>query len=69
MIWLRPKISKQFDITIWINRLLLFKIFLKSLFVDTNIVPDLLAHRMPYYTGVAKLFSLADRKERKLFVI
>ncbi|HOU96506.1 MAG TPA: hypothetical protein PLN06_07775 [Bacteroidales bacterium] len=42
---------------------------MKSLFVDTNIVPDLLAHRMPYYTEVAKLFSLADRKERKLFVI
>ncbi len=41
---------------------------MKSLFVDTNIVLDLLAHRMPYYTDAAKLFSLADRKEIKLSV-
>ena len=41
---------------------------MKSLFVDTNIVPDLLAHRMPYYTDAAKLLSLADRKEIKLSV-
>ena len=35
---------------------------MKSIFLDTNIVLDLLAHRMPFYTEAAKLFSLADKK-------
>jgi len=36
---------------------------MKSIFLDTNIVLDLLAHRMPFYTEAAKLFSLADKKK------
>jgi len=35
---------------------------MKQLFIDTNIVIDLLAHRDPFYTEAAELFSLADRK-------
>lgn len=41
---------------------------MKSLFLDTNIVLDLLAHRMPFYTEAAKLFSLADKKKIKLSI-
>jgi len=41
---------------------------MKSLFLDTNIVIDLLAHRMPFYTEAAKLFSLADKKKIKLSI-
>jgi len=41
---------------------------MKSIFIDTNIVLDLLAHRMPFYTEVAKLFSLADKKKIVLSV-
>lgn len=41
---------------------------MKSIFLDTNIVLDLLAHRMPYYTAAAKIFSLADKKEIKLSI-
>jgi predicted nucleic acid-binding protein len=40
----------------------------KSIFLDTNIVLDLLAHRMPFYTEAAKLFSLADKKKIKLSI-
>jgi predicted nucleic acid-binding protein len=36
---------------------------MKRLFLDTNIVLDLLAQRMPFYTEAAELFSLADRKK------
>jgi len=36
---------------------------MKSIFLDTNIVLDLLAHRMPFYTEAAKLLSLADKKK------
>jgi len=36
---------------------------MKSIFLDTNIVLDLLAHRMPFYTEAAQLFSLADKKK------
>ena len=36
---------------------------MKKLFLDTNIVLDLLANRIPYYTAAAKLFSLADKKK------
>ena len=41
---------------------------MKRIFLDTNIVLDILAHRMPYYTEAAKLFSLADKKKIKLSV-
>jgi predicted nucleic acid-binding protein len=40
----------------------------KNIFLDTNIVLDLLAHRMPFYTEAAKLFSLADKKKIKLSI-
>ena len=35
---------------------------MKKLFIDTNIVIDLLSHRDPYYDESAHLFSLADKK-------
>ena len=41
---------------------------MKIVYLDTNIILDLLAHRMPFYTAAAKLFSLADRKRLKLSV-
>ncbi|MCP9768687.1 PIN domain-containing protein [Lacihabitans sp. LS3-19] len=41
---------------------------MRKLFVDTNIVLDLLAKRMPFYTSGALLFSLADKKKLKLSV-
>jgi len=41
---------------------------MKNLFVDTNIVIDLLAKREPFYEASAKLFSLADRGKIKLYV-
>jgi predicted nucleic acid-binding protein len=41
---------------------------MKSILLDTNIVLDLLAHRMPFYTDAAKLFSLADKKKVKLSI-
>jgi predicted nucleic acid-binding protein len=41
---------------------------MKNLFLDTNIILDLLAYRMPFYTEAAKLFSLADKKELKLSI-
>ena len=41
---------------------------MKSIFLDNNIVLDLLAHRMPFYTEAAKLFSLADKKKVKLSI-
>ena len=41
---------------------------MKRLFLDTNIVLDLLAYRMPFYTEAAKLFSLADKKKLKLSI-
>src|SRR5438105_4069180 len=34
-----------------------------KLFVDTDIVIDLLSERHPHYTPAAELFSLADKKE------
>jgi len=39
-----------------------------NLFIDTNIVIDLLAKREPFYEAAAKLFSLADRGKVKLCV-
>jgi predicted nucleic acid-binding protein len=41
---------------------------MKKLFLDTNIILDLLANRMPFYTEAAELFSLADKKEIKLSI-
>ena len=41
---------------------------MKSLFLDTNIVIDLLAKREPYYRSAAQLFSLADKMEIQLSV-
>jgi len=41
---------------------------MKCIFLDTNIVLDLLAHRMPFYTEAAKLFSLADKRKVKLSI-
>ncbi len=35
---------------------------MKKLFIDTNIVIDLLSRREPFYDESANLFSLADRK-------
>jgi predicted nucleic acid-binding protein len=41
---------------------------MKKLFIDTNIVIDLLANREPFYEDAAKLFSLADKNKLKLSV-
>ena len=35
---------------------------MKRLFIDTNIVIDLLSRREPFYDEAANLFSLADKK-------
>jgi len=35
---------------------------MKKLFIDTNIVIDLLSRRVPFYEEAANLFSLADKK-------
>ncbi len=36
---------------------------MRKIFPDTNIILDLLAYRMPFYTEAAELFSLADKKK------
>ena len=41
---------------------------MKKLFIDTNIVIDLLSRREPYFLEAAKLFSLADKKQIKITV-
>ena len=41
---------------------------MKKLFIDTNIVIDLLANREPFYEDSAKLYSLADKNKLKLSV-
>ncbi|MCR9103626.1 MAG: PIN domain-containing protein [bacterium] len=41
---------------------------MNKLFIDTNIVLDLLGQRAPFYQDAAKLFSLADRKEVKSII-
>lgn len=41
---------------------------MKKIFVDTNIVIDLLSRREPFYEEAAALFSLADKKEIELAV-
>jgi len=35
---------------------------MKKIFIDTNIIIDLLSRREPFYDEAAELFSLADRK-------
>jgi predicted nucleic acid-binding protein len=41
---------------------------MRKLFLDINIILDLLAHRMPFYTEAAELFSLADKKKLTLSI-
>lgn len=41
---------------------------MKKLFIDTNIVIDLLSRREPFFQESAKLFSLADKKKVELTV-
>lgn len=41
---------------------------MKNLFIDTNIVLDLLGRREPFYQDAAQLFSLADRGKIKLYI-
>jgi predicted nucleic acid-binding protein len=41
---------------------------MRKVFLDTNIILDLLAERVPFYTEAAELFSLADKKKIKLFI-
>jgi len=36
---------------------------MRKIFLDTNIILDLLAYRMPFYPEAAELFSLADKKK------
>lgn len=41
---------------------------MRKLFLDTNIIIDLLSERQPFYTEAALIFSLADKKELELSV-
>jgi predicted nucleic acid-binding protein len=41
---------------------------MRKLFIDTNIVIDLLSRRAPYYEASAMLFSLADQKQIELTI-
>ncbi|MDF1572278.1 MAG: PIN domain-containing protein [Bacteroidales bacterium] len=41
---------------------------MKKLFIDTNIVIDLLSRREPYFAASAMLFSLADKKQIELTI-
>ncbi len=41
---------------------------MRKLYVDTNIVIDLLSQREPFFEEAAELFSLADRKQIELSV-
>lgn len=41
---------------------------MKKLFLDTNIVIDLLARREPFYEEAAILFTMADKQQIQLFV-
>ena len=41
---------------------------MKKLFVDTNIVIDLLSRREPFFEEAATLFSLADKKQVELSI-
>ena len=39
---------------------------MKRIFLDTNVILDLLAERTPFYDSIAKVMTLADRKELEL---
>jgi len=39
---------------------------MRRLFLDTNVILDLLAHRDPYYDSIARLATLADQKKMEL---
>ncbi len=41
---------------------------MRKIFLDTNIVIDLLSRRQPFYEEAADIFSLADKKEIELSV-
>jgi predicted nucleic acid-binding protein len=41
---------------------------MKRLFLDTNIIIDLLAKREPFYNQAAQIFSLADKSNIQIFV-
>jgi predicted nucleic acid-binding protein len=41
---------------------------MKKLFIDTNIVIDLLSRREPFFEEAAELFSLADKKQVELSI-
>jgi len=38
------------------------------LFLDTNVVIDLLGERKPYYNSIARIATLADKKKVKLII-
>lgn len=40
---------------------------MQRLFLDTNVVIDLLGHREPFYEPIAKVMTLADKKRVKIF--
>lgn len=40
---------------------------MRKIFLDTNVILDLLAERHPFYDPIAKIVSFADRKEISLF--
>jgi len=40
---------------------------MKSLFVDSDIIVDLLAQREPYYHDTARLFALAEENQIKIY--
>ena len=41
---------------------------MENIFVDTNVVIDLLAKREPFYKDAQDLFTLSDKKEVQLFI-
>ncbi|MEM1405758.1 MAG: PIN domain-containing protein [Bacteroidota bacterium] len=41
---------------------------MKRLFLDTNVVIDLLGERLPFYNSMAVIASMADRKEVELVI-
>jgi len=41
---------------------------MEKVFVDTNIIIDLLAKREPFYKDAQDLFTLSDKKEIQLFI-
>jgi predicted nucleic acid-binding protein len=41
---------------------------MEHIFVDTNIVIDLLARRAPFYQEAQELFTLSDKKEVQLYI-